>query len=59
MAEIILKSENEFEGIEECKNGLMIFLSNLIEGEKCMPMVFCLKTVNVLLYPFIIGNLIN
>ncbi len=52
--EIIFKNEEDCQNSEECKNNLMMFISNFIEGEKSMPSVTCLKIVIVLLYPFII-----
>lgn len=50
----MLKSENEYEEIEECKNNLITFVSSLIESEKSMPTVSCLKTINMLLYPLFV-----
>ncbi|XKL60693.1 hypothetical protein PGB90_007750 [Kerria lacca] len=45
---ILLKSGNTYEHAEECRNSLIIFISNFIEEEKDMPTVICLKTVTVL-----------
>lgn len=52
LSEVLLKNEDSYEQVDDCRKELFAFLSNTIEIEKAMPSVMCLKTITVLLYPF-------
>lgn len=52
VSEVLLRNEDCFDEVDECRKELFTFLLNGVEVEKSMPNVTYLKTINTLLYPF-------
>ena len=49
VSEVLLKNEDDYEKVDECRKELLNFITTTVQSERIMPSVMCLKTIATLL----------